>query len=136
MDDSTSSLQQAIFTILTGSTDLQAIAPRVYDQVPEGEAMTNLYPYIVLDAPDITWGKGLEMSRGTGMLKIRGYTNTKGNKDSARIGDTVNRLLHRKSLVVTSVLVAYLQHHRTEIEKAADGAIRRVTISFSIMAHR
>jgi hypothetical protein len=120
-------LQQAIFTALSASSDLQAlIGNRLFDFVPPDSA----FPYAVLgDGSETDWSTAIE--DGTEhAAQIDVWSREPGHKEAKLIADVVRATLNNAALAVSGATLIDLRHLATDFSREADGQTFRARLQF------
>lgn len=115
--DASWSLQQAIFTALTGATAVQTYLgnpARVYDRIPRGEAT---FPYLVIGettVADAGAKAGANIDHHSMTMHV--WSRYDGKKEAKQILDAIRDTLHHQTgLSVSGHTLVELTHEFTEI---------------------
>jgi hypothetical protein len=123
------SLQQAMFTVLSESTDLQALIgnpPRLFDYVPRDSA----FPYVVLgDGNESDWSTATE-SGTEHAIQIDVWSREPGHRQAKQIADVIRATLNNASLTVSGVTLIDIRHLATAFSREADGQTFRARLQF------
>jgi hypothetical protein len=122
-------LQQAIYTALAASTDLQSLIgnpPRLFDYVPRDSA----FPYVVLgDGTESDWSTATE--DGTEhAIQIDVWSRSTGHKEAKQIAEAIRDALNNAALTVSGAILIDIRHLATAFARQPDGQTIRAGLRF------
>jgi hypothetical protein len=121
------SLQQAIYSTLSASSDLQAlVGSRVFDLVPRESA----FPYAVIgDDAETNWDTATE-SGSQHIVAVDIWSRSGGHKESKAIADVVRLALDGASLAPGGQTLVGIRYQGTDFARQTDGETYRATLHF------
>lgn len=120
-------LQQAIFAVLSASSELQAlIGNRLFDYVPRDSA----FPYVVLgDGSEADWSTATE--EGTEhAIQIDVWSREPGHNEARQIADVIRVTLNNAALTVSGATLIDIRHLATGFSRESDGQTFRARLQF------
>ena len=127
MSASSWALQQAIFSALSASTDLQAlIGTRLFDEVPRESA----FPYAVIgDDAETNYDTATE-SGSQHIAAVDIWSRGGGHKECKSIADVVRATLDGAALSPTGQTLVGIRYQGADFARATDGETYRATLHF------
>lgn len=112
-------VQRAIYAKLHGDEALMAVVSGVFDEVPEaGELPFVAFQELTETPSDTHDTRGFEV-----MVTINAWSGYKGNRQAAEILAHVDRILHRKPLIVDGWTVISIAHVADGVRKAQSNKV-------------
>ncbi|HSZ12223.1 MAG TPA: DUF3168 domain-containing protein [Rhizomicrobium sp.] len=129
MSSASWALQQAIFTELAASSDLQALIgdpPRIFDAVPREAA----FPYVTIgDDQVMDWSTATEAGQEH-LIAIHVWSRNGGRKETKAIADVVRACLDSASLALAGQTLIDILYQGEEAMRETDGETFRAVIRF------
>ncbi len=122
------SLQQAIFTTLTGSTALVNYlgGPKIYDDIPEETA----FPYVTIGQSLMTdWGTASDQGREH-LFRLHVWSRSSGNSESQLITEEIINVLHEVTLNLTDNILINMRFTGADVLRDNDAKTHHSILRF------
>tara|TARA_Y100000385_G_C12588249_1_gene423536 strand:- start:12 stop:425 length:414 start_codon:yes stop_codon:yes gene_type:complete len=121
--------QQALFTALNGDSDLtSSLGASIYDDVPDGEAVT--FPYINIGENSTLDYSTKDAVGSDTTVNLHVWSRYRGSKEVKLIMDRVHTLLHDSTLTVTGRNLINLRSEFSDVLNDPDGITRHGVMRF------
>lgn len=121
-------LQTAIYTLLTGDTELMADVTGVYDHVPEGTG----FPYVTIGAATATPQGAHDRYGRRSTVTLHVWSAYHGWSEALSIVDHLLRLLDHQDLTVDGHEFVSVHHEQTVSMQDPDEDLRHVAVRFAV----
>jgi len=122
------SLQQAIFTTLTGSITLVNYlgGPKIYDAIPEETA----FPYVTIGQSLMTdWSTASDQGREH-RLRLHVWSRDSGSSETQQIAEEIINSLHDVSLNLTDNVLVNMRFTGADVLRDSDGKTHHSILRF------
>lgn len=127
-------LQGAILARLRGDSDLTALAPNVYDYVPE----TAAYPFVVIGEALETPANGHDRYSRETVMTLHVWSQHRGHSQGLTIAARITALLDHQPLTVPGLahVVTRYEFSQTLTDPEPPGNIRHVVLRYRIVTEQ
>jgi len=122
------SLQQAIFTALTGSTTLVNYlgGAKIYDDIPEQTP----FPYVTIGQSFMAdWSTATDQGREH-LLRLHVWSRDSGGTEAQLIGEEIISVLHDAALILQDNVLVNLRFTSTDVLRDRDGKTHHSILRF------